>query len=856
MNYDHKAIEAKWQKRWAESGIFKTSMAQGEKKFYVLEMFPYPSGRLHMGHVRNYSIGDVVARTRRRQGFRVLYPMGWDAFGLPAENAALKAHVHPAKWTYDNIAYMRNQLKSLGYSYDWDRETATCDPEYYRWEQKIFTEMYTKGLVYQKESFVNWCPSCHTVLANEQVEEGSCWRCGTTVEKKKLRQWYFRITDYAEELLAGLDREPVSTGWPEKVRTMQRNWIGKSHGLFAPFRLETPLEGIDTIEIFTTRPDTIFGVTFMAIAPEHPLTEAIIRAKDGKEREELETFVREALSEDKIRRTSDEYEKKGIFTGYYAINPANGERVPIFVGNYVLMDYGTGAVMAVPAHDQRDFDFAKRYGLEIKVVIKGPDTPLDGSALTEAYVDRGTIVNSGQFDGMDSIEAKESISHWLEEEVGARYAANYRLRDWGISRQRYWGAPIPMIHCEKCGVVPVSEEQLPVTLPDDVDWSYQGGGSPLENHPTWKHTTCPKCGSPALRDTDTMDTFVESSWYFLRYTSPRKDDGPFDRDEANYWLPVDQYIGGVEHAVMHLLYARFFTKVLRDLGYLDFDEPFARLLTQGMVTMPTYRCPEHGWLFPASEVKDGKCVHCGAEVIVGRTEKMSKSKKNVVDPNDYIEKYGADTVRLFMLSDSPPERDLEWSDSAVEGAYRFLQRVWKVVTNNASKLRETKKISDSHKLRKLAHKVLKKVTEDVERFRFNTAIAEIRVLWNELGSFTPKTDADWGAFREAVDIGLSVLEPFAPHMTSELSEMLGMKEPFDVMPWPAYDPELVKEETFTLVIQVNGKLRDRIEAPVGISSEEAEKLALSSDKVAQFIQDRTVRKVIYVPGRLVNVVAK
>ncbi|MBU1535659.1 leucine--tRNA ligase, partial [Myxococcota bacterium] len=716
MDFNHKEIEAKWQARWNDAQVFKSSQDNNKKKYYVLEMFPYPSGKLHMGHVRNYSIGDVIARTRRAMGFNVLYPMGWDAFGLPAENAAIKANVHPADWTYKNIKQMREQLQALGYSYDWDRELATCHPGYFKWEQRLFQQMADKGLAYRKSSFVNWCSDCATVLANEQVENGLCWRCSSEVEQKELVQWFFKITAYTEELLA--DIEQLHGGWPEKVLTMQKNWIGRSEGALVRFPLDRPEGDTDAVEIFTTRPDTLWGVTFMSIAAEHPLA---LRLAAGTDREEeVAAFVRKVRNEDKINRTSDDYEKEGIFTGRTVTNPVTGKEVPVFIANFVLMDYGTGAVMAVPAHDQRDFYFAQKYNIPMEVVIQGEGTSMDASELTEAYVDAGIMVNSGPFTGVPNEEGKSRVIAYLKEKGFGDSTINFRLRDWGISRQRYWGTPIPMIHCEGCGIVNVPEDQLPVTLPDDINWADHTSGSPLASHPTWKHVECPKCGQKALRDTDTMDTFMESSWYFLRYTSPRCEDAIFDKEAANYWMGVDQYIGGVEHAVMHLLYARFFTKVLRDFGYVDLDEPFNRLLTQGMVTMETAKCPVHGWLLPEEVTRDKTCSQCSAAVEQGRVEKMSKSKKNVVDPMEYIATYGADTVRFFMLSDSPPERDLEWSDAGVEGTSKFINKVWRIATAFIDAKPQLGEPGKSE-IRKCAHRAVKKVTEDIERFHFNTA---------------------------------------------------------------------------------------------------------------------------------------
>ncbi|MDA3864223.1 MAG: leucine--tRNA ligase [Deltaproteobacteria bacterium] len=856
-DYNFAKIENKWRSKWQKSEIFKSRSDRKQKKFSVLEMFPYPSGKLHMGHVRNYSIGDVIARTRRAMGFNVLYPMGWDAFGLPAENAAINANVHPAEWTYKNIDQMRSQLKALGYSYDWSREIATCHPQYFRWEQQVFQEMYDRGLAYRDSSFVNWCDSCNTVLANEQVENGQCWRCSSEVRQKELVQWFFKITDYTEELLQ--DLEHLEGGWPDKVLTMQRNWIGKSHGALIKFKLEKSLADWEEIEVFTTRPDTLFGVTFMSIAPEHPL--ALKLAAGTSQEEKVTAFVNKVRNEDKIQRTSDDYEKEGVFTGKYVINPVNNKKIPVYIGNFVLMDYGTGAVMAVPAHDQRDFYFARKYELPIEVVIKGEDTPLEGSKLEEAYVESGVMVNSGKFDGLNNEEGKEAVIKHLVELNKGDHTVNYRLRDWGISRQRYWGSPIPMIYCDKCGVVKVPLADLPVTLPDDVNWEDHKSGSPLASHPAWKNTQCPQCGSPARRDTDTMDTFVESSWYFLRYTSPRYQESIFNKEDAEYWMGVDQYIGGVEHAVMHLLYARFFTKVLRDLGYIDLDEPFKRLLTQGMVTMETYKCPDHGWLFPDQVTDNNKCVICQNSIEIGRVEKMSKSKKNVVDPLEYIEKYGADTIRFFMLSDSPPDRDLEWSDSGVEGAHKFIRKVWRVVTENLELCQKYKAAVESgiegkSEIRKIAHASLKKVSEDIERFHFNTALAEIRVLFNSLGTFKASGKLEEKHIVEAICFGLQMIAPFTPHVAEELWKMIGENEFVTNYPWPKYQEKILKEDTFELVVQINGKVRQKIEASADLDKEGIKKLIIDDDKVKTYMEGKNLVKFIYVPGRLANLVLK
>ncbi|MGB5615501.1 MAG: leucine--tRNA ligase, partial [Desulfobacterales bacterium] len=674
--YNPQTIEVKWQRYWADNRLFRAKEEPQRKKYYLLEMFPYPSGKIHMGHVRNYTIGDVVARYMRMRGYNVLHPMGWDAFGMPAENAAIANKSHPARWTYDNIAAMRKQLKRMGFSYDWDREIATCTPEYYRWEQWLFLKMYARGMVYRKESFVNWCDPCQTVLANEQVEAGLCWRCGKPVRQKKLWQWFFRVTDYADDLLLYCDRLP---GWPEKVITMQKNWIGKSVGAEIRFEIENPADEKErVIAVFTTRPDTVFGATFMVLAPEHPLV--IKLSRNTPQEQAVAEFVDRMALQDRSTKTLESYEKEGVFTGAYCVNPMTRLRMPVFTANFALMEYGTGAVMSVPAHDQRDFEFAQKYGLEVIVVVKPLDSELDEDSMTEAYVGDGILVNSGPFDGMGNKRAQNEIAKYLEKHQIGKKTVSFRLRDWGISRQRYWGAPIPMIHCPDCGIVPVSESALPVLLPEDADL-LEGGRSPLPVLDSFIRTSCPQCGhAGARRETDTMDTFVESSWYFERYCSPRYAKGMFNRDAVDYWMPVDQYIGGVEHAILHLLYSRYYTRVLRDLGLVDYKEPFTRLLTQGMVCKESFVCGEHGFLLP-EEVDDKTetlcCAKCGRSVTVGRVEKMSKSKKNVVDPNVLLEKYGADTTRLFCLFAAPPERDLEWSEQGVDGGYRFLTRVWR-----------------------------------------------------------------------------------------------------------------------------------------------------------------------------------
>jgi leucyl-tRNA synthetase len=819
--YDFKTIEKKWQTFWDAGQIYRVTEDDTREKYYVLEMFPYPSGRIHMGHVRNYSIGDVVARYKRMRGYNVLHPMGWDAFGLPAENAAQKNNSHPATWTYANIDYMRNQLRQLGLSYDWSREIATCNPKYYRWEQLLFIEMFKRGLVYQKITTVNWCESCRTVLANEQVIDGACWRCDAPVYPRKMNGWFFKITAYAEELLSDLDRLP---GWPEKVVTMQRNWIGKSTGLTCDFAVD----GADCkISIFTTRPDTIFGVTFMSIATEHPLLDTLIA---GTEREgEVREFARRIQIDKQRRALDEEPEKLGIFTGRYCLNPFNGNRVPIYVANFVLVEYGTGAVMAVPAHDQRDFEFAKKYALPIEPVVIPPGTRLDPATMEQASTVPGILANSGIFSGMDSLAAQAVIiDHAATNRFGAAHIT-YRLRDWGISRQRYWGAPIPMIHCDSCGVQPVPEDQLPVILPEDTEAG--SGCLPLHQRPSFIATTCPKCGEAARRETDTMDTFMESSWYFARFACPRLAERPLDHGKTAYWLPVDQYIGGVEHAILHLLYSRFFTKVLRDLGHLAVDEPFTNLLTQGMV------------------IKDGA--------------KMSKSKGNVVDPNDLIQEYGADTVRLFSLFAAPPERDLEWSAQGVEGSSRFLNRVFRLILANRHQFQASQTLplelgAAGKGLQRKTHQTIKRVTESIEQnFHFNTAISAMMELFNVLSAATAENSSDGAeapVVCEAISVLLLLLSPMVPHFAAEMWELTGNSGSIEDRQWPEFDAETAREELLTIVLQVNGKVRSRLQVPADIDDEGLVKLAVADDNMAKFIDGMAVKKTIVVKKKLVNIV--
>ena len=819
QKYTPKDVEQKWQSVWELEKTFKASTDRNKQKYYLLEMFPYPSGRIHMGHVRNYSIGDVIGRFKRMRGFNVMHPMGWDAFGMPAENAAIQNKSHPATWTYENITYMRNQIKKLGFSYDWDRELATCDLDYYRWEQKLFLEMFAKGLAYKKTSYVNWCPKCETVLANEQVEDGGCWRCDSEVNQKELDQWFFRITDYAEELLENTYKLP---GWPERVLVMQRNWIGKSYGCEIDFPVEN---STDPIRVFTTRQDTVFGATFMSLAPEHPRA---LELATPERKEAVIAFIDKIRKTDRIKRTADDFEKEGVFTGSYCNNPVTGTRMPIFLANFVLMDYGTGAVMAVPTHDQRDFEFAGKYDLPLKVVIQPAGVTLDPASMTEAYTEVGIMTNSDQFDGLQSGDAKGAIADFLQSQGHGAKTINFRLRDWGISRQRYWGNPIPVIYCDSCGVVPVPEKDLPVVLPKDVAFSGEGG-SPLARMDSFVNCSCPVCGKAARRETDTMDTFVQSSWYFLRYCCPDFKDGILDRDSVDYWMSVDQYIGGIEHAVLHLLYARFFTKVLRDLGHTSADEPFVNLLTQGMV------------------IKDGA--------------KMSKSKGNVVDPDALISRYGADTARLFSLFAAPPEKDLDWNDQGVEGSFRFLSRIWKLVHDRLDLIRNAPPLdsgslsADERNLRRAVHKTIRKVTEDLEeRFHFNTAIASVMELLNILQPAELVSPQFPAVMKEALQSVILLMAPFVPHITEELWQRMGNAEPLTQAVWPDYDRSAVVDEELLVVVQVNGKLRSKITVAAGTGEDELKALALADEKVAQFIEGQTVRKVICVQGKLVNIV--
>ena len=824
--YAPHAIEAKWQKYWEENKTFKVEMDKDKPKSYVLEMFPYPSGNLHMGHVRNYSIGDVIARFRTMKGFNVLHPMGWDSFGMPAENAAIKHNIPPKKWTLENIANMTRQLKALGLSYDWDREVTTCKEDYYKWTQWFFELFYKRGLAVKKESAVNWCDTCNTVLANEQVIDGKCWRCDHEVVKKDLSQWFFKITDYADELLKDLDLLP---GWPERVKTMQHNWIGRSEGL--EFSFEIPALN-DTVAVYTTRPDTAYGVTFMALAAEHPLIKKI--CENNPKADEIHAFCERVRNQSEIERTSSESEKEGIFTGVYCINPFTGRKVEIWVTNYVLYDYGTGAVMGVPTGDQRDWMFADKYGIEKIVTICPIGKELKLEEMTCAYEEKeGMLVNSGEFTGMEMHKAMSAIMDKAEAEGFGKRRVNYRLRDWLISRQRYWGAPIPIIYCPHCGEVLVPEDQLPVRLPEDVSFT-AGAKSPLATSEEFVHCKCPKCGADATRETDTMDTFLCSSWYYLRYTDAHNDKMPFDKELNNYWGPVDQYIGGIEHAILHLLYSRFFVKVLRDAGLVDYDEPFSNLLTQGMV------------------IKDGA--------------KMSKSLGNVVSPEEILSKYGADTARLFILFAAPPERELEWSDQGVEGSFRFLNRIWRIVQAFEAVLEQKvteydhSNLSEADKdLRRVLHGSIKKVTNDIEtRFNFNTAISTMMELVNALYAYKEAVkEPNAGLVYEAISDLIKMMSPFVPHITEELWRgAIDANSSVHEQNWPECDEEALKVDNVEIVLQVNGKVRGRLTVPAEATKEELEKIAMADANVQAHIGDATVRKVICVPGRLVNIVAK
>ncbi len=813
MSYPFKEIEKKWQRYWQEERIFRVKPHPKKKKFYLLEMFPYPSGKLHMGHIRNYTIGDVYARFKMMQGYNVLHPMGFDAFGQPAENAAIKNRTHPAIWTYKCIDWMKKELKEMGFSYDWEREVSTCDSEYYKWNQWIFLRFFEKGLVYKKPAQVNWCPDCSTTLADEEVIEGKCWRCSKEIIQKDLEQWFLKITAYQDELLEDLEK---LSNWPERVLTMQKNWLGKSEGVEIYFRLKNREE---IIPVFTTRADTIFGATYISLAPEHPLVKEII----GDNQKDVLDFIERAKKKSKIIRTSEDIEKEGIFTGSYAINPVNEEIIPIWVADYVLLEYGTGAIMAVPSHDQRDFLFAKEHNLPIKIVIQDPEKPyLRSEDLIEAYEGDGIQINSGQFDGLPNQEAKIKIAEWMEEKGIGKRKEFWRLRDWLISRQRYWGTPIPIIYCKSCGTVPVLDGDLPVILPQKAPFTGKGG-SPLSKVKEFLETKCPKCNLKALRETDTMATFFDSSWYFLRFCSPKFNKTPFSKKETKYWMPVDQYIGGIEHAILHLLYSRFFIKFLRDTGLLEFDEPFEKLLTQGMV------------------LKDGQV--------------MSKSKGNVIDPDTIINKYGCDTLRLFILFAAPPQDQLEWSDRGIGGASRFLNRIWKLTKIKSLKLKiKNLEEKDLLNLKKKTHQAIKRVTEDIENFKFNTAISKIMELVNQIYSLQSVAYSKNREVREAIKTIVLLLSPFTPHICEEMWQELGYGKSILKTKWPSYDEALIKEEMITYVIQVNGKVRSKIEVPLDITEEELKEKVLSDEKIKKWTEEREIKRFIFVPNRLVNIV--
>jgi len=827
--YDPNSIEAKWQAYWEKHKSFKVEAGSSKKKYYLLEMFPYPSGRIHMGHVRNYTIGDTLARFKRMQGYNVIHPLGWDAFGMPAENAAIKNKTHPAQWTFENIRAMRKQIKALGLSYDWDREIATCHPSYYKWNQWLFLRFLEKGLAYRKNSTIHWCEDCNTVLANEQVVDGCCWRCDNEVVQKQQEGWFFKITDYADRLLEGC--KTLSGKWPEQVLTMQTNWIGKSFGAEVDFKI---VQSDEVIKIFTTRPDTLYGAMFMVLAPEHPLTEKLSR---GTEQEKaIAAFVQKVKKQDTIARAS---EKEGVFTGAYAVNPLTGESIPVWTANFVLMGYGTGAIMSVPAHDQRDLDFARQYHLPVRVVIQPETRSLDADTMVEAFTSDGTMMHSGNFDGLVGQEARRTVCEFLEREGIGKATINYRLRDWGVSRQRYWGTPIPVIHCPDCGIVPVPEDQLPVELPLDVQLA-ENGQSPLHSLEPFYETSCPKCRANARRDTDTLDTFICSSWYFYRYTSPRLEQAPFSKENSDYWMPVDQYVGGIEHAILHLLYSRFFNLVLNDLGLTQAPEPFAHLLTQGMV------------------IKDGA--------------KMSKSKGNVVDPDKIISTYGADTARIFILFAAPPVKDLEWSDQGVEGSSRFLNRVWRIFGEFVEAIKTVKLPGESFTttvpeikaLRRMTHITIRRVTDDIEtRMQFNTAIAAIMELVNHLFNFKDwwgnknnQVDTTRMAVREALETLILTLSPFAPHIAEELGSLMGLSKTLDRITWPQYIEALTQTDEMLIVLQVNGKVRQKISVESGISDDNLKTRSLEDLKIKEWTQGKEVKKVIVIPKKLVNIVVQ
>ncbi|WP_417452312.1 leucine--tRNA ligase [Kiloniella sp.] len=849
--YNVKETETKWQKAWVENNCFSVETDTEKPKYYVLEMFPYPSGRIHMGHVRNYTIGDVISRYKKAKGFNVLHPMGWDAFGLPAENAAMARGVHPGKWTYENIAAMREQLKSMGLSIDWDREIATCHPQYYKHEQKMFLDFLKEGLVERKESWVNWDPVDQTVLANEQVIDGKGWRSGAEVEKRKLSQWFFKITDFADELLEGLE---TLDRWPDKVRTMQHNWIGKSEGARVFFKIK---DSDQEIEVYTTRPDTLFGASFCAISANHPLADQL-----SVDNADLKAFVAECNKMGTSEEAIEKAEKKGFDTGLKVTHPLDSSlELPVYVANFVLMDYGTGAVFGCPAHDQRDLDFARKYDLDVTPVVLPKDKdPNTFNVENEAYTGEGSLFNSQFLDGLDINTGKKTVINHLEELGQGKGTTQFRLRDWGVSRQRYWGCPIPIIYCEDCGAVPEKEENLPVELPEDV--TFDKPGNPIAHHPTWKHTKCPCCGKAAVRETDTFDTFMESSWYFARFCSPR-DDNAFDRKDVDYWLPVDQYIGGIEHAVLHLLYSRFFTRGLEKCGYLTAKEPFKGLFTQGMICHETYQNDKGEWLSPEEIEKNdtGDFITLdGGTVNVGPSIKMSKSKKNTIDPADIIGSYGSDTARFFMLSDSPPDRDMEWTESGIDGSWRFTQRMWRLITtelNNLPNVTTEKPATfndQALELRRTVHKSIAAISENIESFRFNAAVAKIYELTNSIGQFKATKDDDFWALREAFEILVRLVSPMMPHISEELWNQLGHNDLIVSVSWPVADESLTVDETVKLPVQVNGKVRATISLLLEATEDEIKQAALAEAGVQRAIDGKDIRKVIIVKNRIVNIV--
>lgn len=838
ITYNPAALELKWQTRWDEAKIFQAELQSNKQKYYVLEMFPYPSGRIHMGHIRNYTIGDVIARLKRAQGANVLHPIGWDAFGLPAENAAIKNKTHPAAWTMENVQSMRDQLKRIGLSYDWSREINTCTPNYYKHSQSLFIDFLNAGLAYQKEAVVNWDPVDNTVLANEQVIEGRGWRSGAVVEKKFLKQWFLKITDFAEDLLDGLTK---LHGWPDKAKLMQKNWIGKSEGVRLKFHVHNHP---DTIEIFTTRPETIFGAAFIGIAYDHPFVKNISKTKV------LEDFITECKQFGTAEENIEKSEKKGFRTGFMAIHPLDENiMVPIFIANFVLSEYGAGAIFGCPAHDSRDHEFAIKYKLSIQSVI----APHNGQVLdiaTSPFLEDGKMINSSFLDGLDIADAKNKMITLLEDKGIGRREINYRLRDWGVSRQRYWGCPIPVIYCDACGIIPVVKEDLPVLLPQDI--SFDKPGNPIAHHPTWKHTSCPQCKNPATREVDTFDTFFESSWYFFRFTAPFAPE-PMDMEQAQYWMAVDQYIGGAEHTVLHLLYSRFFMKALKRLGYCDYDEPFLNLLNQGMICHETYKDTQGNWLYPEEVKKSGDSAYhikTGEEVSIGRIEKMSKSKYNVVDPEIILQKYGADTARLFLLSDSPPSRDLEWTDDGVEGAYRYLLRLWKMVEDLNQLPYSTEQ--DDIRITKMMHKTIHEVTQYIQDFALNKAIAKVREFTNFISTLSPSH----AMMHQALSITMQLLNPMIPHITEELWERLGYTVMLVQTEWPKANPDYLEDNEVTIAIQVNGKLRATVVTHKDTAQEDIEIKAKELSSVRNFLDGKVIQKIIYIPNRIMNIVCK